>query len=122
MDAHPGQSLYLTAELRAQRREAGLPDRPELRDRDPGSCDHVALVTGERALRGPAARTPDPAEPEHGHDWPSNRPGWATAVLGPREVNWAWYTSWLEPHTVVLDREAYAELVAYDWRALLPPR
>ena len=95
--AHPATRFQVSAGVRADLREAGIelprPDAPE------ASADARLVVTYPEEML-PFTR------------WPSNRPGLAQAVFGPLEVNFEYYTSWIEPRILVLSAERHAELRA----------
>ncbi len=48
--------------------------------------------------------------------WPSNLPGRVERIFGPREVNFDYYSTWLEPHLVVLSWETARELESLEGR------
>lgn len=94
--AHPGLEVYLSPQVAAEWRAAGLPT--EGVTAAPAAADAAAFYQDETADL---------------NQLPSNVPGRTLAVFGPLDRNFEWYTNWPEPRLVL----APARLAA-DWGVL----
>ena len=89
LGAHPDQRFHLSKHARRSLLEAGL-EVPAHAEYPEAQADAIACTPDE--LRGHLL-------------WPANAPPGLLATIGPRSVNYRWYTTWNEPWIAVVTPE-----------------